>query len=83
MQSAEITSFIKTLLWVAIGWFILKTVSRFVRTGSNVHAASRKPAERRPGEVSIDKRTPPKKAAVDENAEFVDFEEVSEKKGES
>ena len=35
---------------------------------------------RRPGEVSIDKAPAPKKRAVDDNAEFVDFEELKDPK---
>jgi len=79
MHLATITGFIKTLLWVAIGWFLLKTIGRlfkFSATSSPGNSHDR--AGRQKGEVSIDRNTPPKKGAIDNNAEFVDFEEIKD-----
>ena len=74
---ASLSGVVRTLLWLLIGWFVYRTVSRLFRSSSTL----RRGAEDAPiskGEIHIDKNTPPSSGKVDESAEFVDFEELDD-----
>lgn len=75
MQTAALTGFIRTLLWILIGWFIIKTISRYFKFNTLDNSVPKHPE---PGEVRIDQRTPPSSGKVDNDAEFVDFEEIDD-----
>ena len=75
MQMASLTGLLRTALWVLIGWFILRTVSRMFRTQRRGFQEEQAKA---PGSVSIDKNTPPSAGTTDVDAEFVEFEEIDD-----
>lgn len=76
-ELASFSGLMRTLLWLLIGWFIIRTVSRMFNSGRKVSSpGSEQPPQK--GEVSIDRTTPPSSGKVDEGAEFVDFEEIDE-----
>ncbi len=78
-EMASMSGVVKTLLWLLIGWFIYRTVSRLFRSvprsGNKDDSGSRVK-----GEVRIDRKTPPSAGTTDDNAEFVDFEEIPDPK---
>jgi hypothetical protein len=82
---------LKTILWILLGYYLLKLVARLARPWASRYAQRkmeeafrraapyRDPSPRndtRAGEVSIDKRPPARRPSGNKVGEYIEFEEI-------